>query len=55
MRESDIWVRNLPVEDITLQGIILAFVAFIGSQTYRMNGCIKRIEGKIEGLKNGSG
>ena len=55
MRESDFWERNLPINEITLDGLILALASFIGFQTYRMNGCIKRIEGTLkEHLRNGS-
>jgi len=38
----------LPLEDLTIQGIILAFVSFIGLQTYKMHGCIERIEGYLD-------
>ena len=47
LKELDFWELNLPLEDLTLQGIILAFSAFIGLQSYKMNGCIRRIEGHL--------
>ena len=38
---------------MTLQGVILAFSAWIGFQTYKMHGCIERIEGHLGISKSG--
>jgi hypothetical protein len=37
---------------LSMQGIILAFISFLGIQVFKMNGCIKRIEGRL--MKNES-